>query len=267
MTTGVSSLELKNSTGDILNMTELESPISIKLPYTHDLTNRSRSQYIGANNTVFYKINVTQSGMALILKLHPENNATQFLMSFKYGERPSVSDSDLNATVPNFSSCVLSSGYVNCSRDPYVVFVSSELVNRTGYYFIGIKMKPRSGSRKRRCSGGGHSKRSCLQYKEAPVTDAPKVAQSIHAPKYSRGDVVYTMQVLPAACLYWSKAVSRWTTQGCQVKLNFFVATLNILPPYISVSAEIFLWSCADNFCLRRHKRFSQIEVIAQVSQ
>ena len=219
MTTGVSSLELKNSTGHLLNMTELESPISIRLPNSYDLTNSSRSHYVGANNTVFYKINVSQSGMALIVKLRPENNTTEFLVSVKYGQRPSLSDSDLIASVPNFSSCVRSSsGYVNCSRDPYVVFVSNELVNRTGYYFIGIKIKPRSGSRKRRCSGEGRSKRSCVQYKEAPVTDAPNMAQSIHAPNYSRGDVVHTMQVMPAACLYWSTAVSRWTTQGCRVK-------------------------------------------------
>ena len=219
MTTGVSSLELKNSAGHLLNMTELVSPISIKLPYTRNLTNSSRSHYVGANNTVFYKINVTQSGMALILKVRPENNATEFLVSVKYGKRPSLSDRDLNTTVPNFSFCAkLSSGYINCSRDPYVVFVKDELVRRTGFYYIGIKIKPMSGSRKRRCSGQGRSKRSCVQYKEASVTDAPNMAQFLHAPKYSRGDVIYTIQVLPAACLYWSTAVSRWTTEGCKVK-------------------------------------------------
>ena len=218
VTTGVSSLELKNSTGHILKITKLESPITIKLPYTRDLANSSRSHYVGANNTVFYKINVTQSGIALILKVRPENNLTEFLVLVKYGQRPSLSDSDLSATIPNFSSCVkLPSGDVNCSRDPYIVFVSNELVNRTGYYFIGIKLKPRSASRKRRCSEEVRSKRSCTQYKEAPATDAPNMVQSIHAPKYSRGDVIYTMQVLPAACLYWSAAVSRWKTEGCQV--------------------------------------------------
>lgn len=219
MATAVSSLELKNSTGHLLNMATLESPIIIKLPFIHHLTNSSRTHYIGANNTVFYKINVTQPGMALILKVRPENSSTEFLVSVKYGQRPSVGDSDLNTTVPKFSSCVrLTSGDVNCSRDPYVVFVSNELVTQTGYYFIGIKIKPKSRSRRRRCSGEGRSKRSCVQYKEAPATDAPKKAQSIQAPKYSRGDVIYTMQVLPAACLYWSSAVSRWTFKGCQVR-------------------------------------------------
>ena len=219
MTTGVSSLELKNSAGHLLNMTELESPISIKLPYFHDLTNSSLSHYVGVNNTVYFKINVNQTGMALILKVRPENNATEILVSVNYGERPSLGDSDFNATVPNFSSCVkLSPGYINCSRDPYVVFVSNELVNRVGYYFIGIKIKTGRRSRKRRCSEEGRSKRSCVQYKEAPVTDVPNVAQSIHAPRYSTGDVVYTMQVVPTFCLYWSAAASMWTTQGCQVK-------------------------------------------------
>ena len=219
MTTGVSSLELKNSTGHLLDMTTLESPISIKLPFTRDLTNSSQSHYIGANNTVFYKINVTQSGMALLLKVRPENNSTEFLVSVKYGQRPSVGDSDLDTTVPKFLSCArLSSGDVNCSRDPYLVFISNELVSQTGYYFIGIKIKPKIGSRRGRCSGEGRSKRSCVQYKEAPATDAPNIAQSIQAPKYSKGDVIYTMRVLPAACLYWSTALSRWTFEGCQVR-------------------------------------------------
>ncbi|XP_078344032.1 polycystin family receptor for egg jelly-like [Oculina patagonica] len=218
VTTGVSSLELKNSTGHLLNMTELESPISIKLPNTQDLSNSSRSHYVGANKTVFHKINVTQSGMALILKVRPENNATEFVVSVKYGERPSLGNSDFDTTVPNFSSCVqLSSGYVNCSRDPYVVFVNNALVSNTGYYFIGIKIKAKTGSRKRRCSGKGRSKRSCVQYKDAPATDDPNVVQSINAPQYSKADEVYTFQVLPAACLYWSTALSRWTTEGCKV--------------------------------------------------
>ena len=232
MTTGVSSLELKNSTGHILDIAKLESPISIKLPCTHDLTNSSRSQYVGANDTAYNKINVTQTGMTLILKVRPENNATELLVLVKYGQPPTLSDRDLDATVPNFSSCVWSSSdYVNCSRDPYVVFLSNKLVSRTGYYFIGIKIKARSGSRKRRCSGEGRSRRSCVEDKETPVTDVPNVARTIHAPKYSRGDVVYTMQALPAACLYWSTAVSKWTAEGCRVKYRnelrkFFVSRL-----------------------------------------
>ena len=221
MTTGVSSLELKNSTGHLLNMTELESPITIKLPNSEDLSNSTQSNFVKANKTVHHKINVTQPGMALILKLRPENNATEFLVSVKYGERPSSSSSDFDTTVPNFSSCVKrSSGYVNCSRDPYVVFINNELVRRTGYYFIGIRIKPKTLSRKRRCSGKGRSKRSCVQYKQAPSTDDPYVEQSIHAPRYSKGDEVYTIQVVPAACLFWSTASSRWTNEGCKVKLN-----------------------------------------------
>ena len=235
MTTEVSSLELKNSNGHLLNMTELDSPISIKLPNTHNLTNSSRSHYVKTNRTVFHKINVTQSGMALMLKVRPENNATNFLVSVKYAERPSLSNSDLNTTIPNFSSCVqVSSGYANCSRDPYIVFVNSELVSQTGYYFIGIRIKPKTGSRKRRCSEKGRSKRSCVQYKEAPTTNDPNVVQSIHAPQYSKGDAVYTIQVLPAACLYWSTAFSNWTTEGCKVKLRI---SFVIFPKYILTHA------------------------------
>lgn len=226
VTTGVSSLQLKNSNGHLFNMSELESPISIKLLNTHDLPSTSRSHYVKANRTVFYKINVTQSDMALILKVRPENNATEFLVSVKYGERPSLSDSDLNMTIPDFSSCVsISSEYVNCSRDPYVVFVNSVIVGKTGYYFIGITAKTKiSGiSRVKRCTHRGRSKRSCVQYKEPPTTGA-----TYHVPQYLTGDENYTMQVIPAACLFWSTEVSKWTTQGCEVRGRHYFACLGV---------------------------------------
>ena len=218
VTTGVSSLELKNSTGHLFNMTELTSPISIKLPNTQDLSNSSRSHFAGDNRTVFHKIDVTQSGMALILKVRPDNNATEFLVSVKYGERPSLSNSDLNMTLPDFSSCVQMSSErssVNCSRDPYMVFMNSALVAKTGYYFIGIKVKSRiSGiSRGKRCVGRGRSKRSCVQYKEPPTEGT-----TYHMPQYLTGDDNYTMQVIPAACLYWNADASKWTTEGCEVR-------------------------------------------------
>ena len=142
-------------------------------------------------------------------------------MSVKYGERPSLSKSDFNTTVPDFSSCVqLSAGNVSCSRDPYVALINNDLVRQTGYYFIGIKIKPKAGSRKRRCSTKGRSKRSCVQYKDAPATADRNVVESLHTPQYSKGDAVYSIQVLPAACLYWSTALSKWTTEGCTVKLR-----------------------------------------------
>ena len=220
VSTGVSSLELKTSTGHLLNTTELESPISIKLTNTHDLTNSSQSHYVKANRTVFHKINITQSGMALLLRVRPENNATEFFVSVKYGERPSLSNNDLNVTIPDLSSCLhISSGYINCSRDPYVVFLNSDAVIKTGNYFIGITAKARTSgtSRVKRCTDRGRSKRSCVQYKEPPTTSA-----TYHVPQYLTGDENYTMQVIPAACLYWNAEASNWTTEGCTVRGRHF---------------------------------------------
>jgi len=226
VTTGVTSLELKNSTGHVLNMTELESPISIKLPNTRYLTNNSRSHYVKANRTVFHKIRVTQSGMALLLKVRPENNVTEFLISIKYGERPSPGDSGFNKTIPDFSSCVsISSGYVNCSRDPYAVLISNVIVGKIGYYFVGITAKTKiSGiSRVKRCAGRGRSKKSCVQYKEPPTTRA-----TYHEPQYLTGDKNYTMQVMPAACLYWNTEESKWTTEGCEVRKGHYYACVKV---------------------------------------
>ena len=222
VTTGVSSLEFKNSTGNLIKMAELESPISIKLSNNQGLTNNTQSHYVGVNRTVYHKINITSSGMALLVKVRPEINGTEFSVSVKYNQRPSASNSDLNATVPDFSSCIpTSSGYVNCSHDPYVVFLDSAHVKQTGFYFIGIQVKsktPVRGSRIKRCLGQGRSKRYCVEYKEAPPTDGPeRETASYRRPQYRKGDENYTMQVIPAACLYWNTEKSKWTTEGCKV--------------------------------------------------
>ena len=212
VTTAVSSLEIKNSSGHPLNTTELTALITLKLQ-NQDFTNAFQTHYVGANRTVFYKINVTQLGMALMLNIRPESNETEFMVTLKYGERSSPSKNDLNLTIPDFSSCYkMPDGYVNCSRDPYIVFVNQEYVENKGlgYYFISLTAvsKISETSRSRRCT-----KQSCMQYKELPTTGA-----SFNLPQYREGDENYTIQVMPAACLYWNAVKSQWTSEGCKVK-------------------------------------------------
>ena len=211
MTTAVSSFTLKNSSGHLLNTKELN--VTIKLQNHQIFINTSQSHYITANRSIFYKINVTQLGMALMLKIRPESNKTEFLVTVKYGERPLPSNSNLNVTIPDLSSCDdTPDGYLNCSRDPYMVFLNQEFVseNGLGFFFVGLKAVSRVSaiSRVRRCS-----KRSCVQYKEPPTNGA-----SYSVPHYREGDENYTIQLMPAACLFWNAEISQWTSEGCRVR-------------------------------------------------
>lgn len=211
MTTAVSSFTLKNSSGHLLNTKELN--VTIKLQNLQIFINTSQSHYITANRSIFYKINVTQLGMALMLKIRPESNKIEFLVTVKYGERPLPSNSDLNVTIPDLSSCDdTPDGYLNCSRDPYMVFLNQEFVseNGLGFFFVGLKAVSRVSaiSRVRRCS-----KRSCVQYKEPPTNGA-----SYSVPHYREGDENYTIQLMPAACLFWNAEISQWTSEGCRVR-------------------------------------------------
>ena len=213
VTTTVSSLEVRKSSGYLMNTTELTAPISIRLQGHQKLTNTTRSHSVEANRTVFYKINVTQLGMALMLKIRPESSKTEFLVTVKYGERPSLSNSDFNVTIPDLSSCdMMPDGYLNCTRDPYMVFLNQEFVQKKGhgFYLVGLTAMPRVSaiSRIRRCS-----KRSCVQYKEPPTNGA-----SYSVPQYRKGDENYTIQVMPAACLFWNAEISQWTSEGCRVR-------------------------------------------------
>ena len=212
VTTAVSSLELKNSSGHPLNTTGLTAPIAIRLQNLQEFTNTSQSHYVGANRTVFYKLSVNQTGLALMLKIRPESNETKFLVTVKYGKR-SVSNSDLNLTIPDLSSCdKIPDGYVNCSRDPYMVFMNQEFIESKGlgYYFISLTAVSRIPkiSRMRRCS-----EQSCVQFKEPPTEGG-----IFSVPQYREGDETYTIQVMPAACLYWNAEISQWTSDGCKVK-------------------------------------------------
>ena len=211
VTTAVSSLELRNSSGNLLNTKELN--VTIKLQNLQVFINTSQSHYVRANRTIFYKINVTQSGMALMLRIRPESNKTEFVVTVKYGERPLPSNSDLNVTIPDLSSCDdMPEGYLNCSRDPYMVFLNQEFVQKKGqgFYFIGLNTMSRVSkiSRARRCS-----KRSCVQYKEPPTKGA-----SYSVPHYREGDENYTIQAMPVACLFWNAEISQWTSEGCRVR-------------------------------------------------
>ena len=209
LTSGVSSLEVKNSTGHLLIMTELTTPITIKIRNNHNLLNISQTHSVGARNTLFHKINVTHLGMALILKVRPEKNKTELFVALKFGKRPSANNSDINATIPNFSSCAHtpSGSYVNCSSDPYEVFVNSKVIKRTGAYFIGIQVKSKSPSRKRRCSGD---------------MDDMETGQSPSDPQFSKGNENYTIRVMPAACLYWNTEISQWSYDGCKVSKHCY---------------------------------------------
>ena len=218
LTSGVFSLEFKNSHGHLFNVTELTTPMTIKLRNNYNLINTSRSYSVGTRKTVFHKIHVTHLGITLILRVRPENSKTELFVTLKFGERPSANNSDMNVTVPNFSTCAQTSfGYVNCSTDPYKVLVDSKLIKKTGIYFIGLQIKSKSPSRKRRCIGQGRSKRACVQYKEVPAADDTKAGQSPRNRIFRKGDENYTIQVMPAACLYWNTAMSKWTFGGCKV--------------------------------------------------
>ena len=221
ITTAVSSLELKNSNGSFIEITGLESPILIRLINERKLTNNSQSYFIGANRMVYHKINVTSPGMAMLIKVLPENKRTKFFIFVNYQERPTAVKSDFKTSLPDFSSCTRkSSNYVNCSREPFVVFVDSAHINRTGLHFVGIQVESNTtakSSREKRCVGKNHrSKRSCVEYKEPPTRDSSVEGRtSVHKPQYNKGDENYTMQIIPAACLYWNS--KEWTNEGCKV--------------------------------------------------
>ena len=145
------------------------------------------------------------------------------------GVRPTPSNYTFRTRVPNFSSCRTyddRTGNFNCTDNPYVFSLSSNVTGEIGVHFIGIRLALDKGTRNSRIKrnrlmksckdSNGRQKRSCVGVKDPP-TDPPPTPE-IKVPQYDqRTDVNYTMSVTMRSCLYWSETRQAWTSEGCKV--------------------------------------------------
>lgn len=230
----VVEFSLKTDDGTTLEISGLKDPVELFIPMLRNNRkregeNRTDEKYFakpsnGSDNLRYHRINIPSRNSIVFFEIKPAKG-TFFDIFVSAQKKPTPSKYQYKTRVPDFSSCTPnpdSTGYYNCSDNPYEVTLSSDVTGKIGVHFIGIMFtadKSLKGRRRaaRSCgSHGGRQKRSCIGVKDPPTTPPP--TPRIVVPQYNQStDVNYTISVTVTNCFYWSEQKQAWTNEGCIV--------------------------------------------------
>lgn len=231
----VLSLDLKNQDGSRLNISGLSHPIELFIPeedHKEEIkieTGRHLflKPYNDSSAIRYHKIEIESELESTFVEIRPENGF-RFDVFVSSGVKPTPDNCTFRTQIPDFSSCNNKTkiGYFNCTSNPYVFTVSSNVTGNIGVHFIGIRLaldldaRIAGFNRKRTVRScidtHGRQKRSCIGVKDPPTTPPP--TPEIIVPQYDkRTDVNYTMSVTMRSCLFWSERGQAWTNHGCKV--------------------------------------------------
>ena len=257
------SLNLKGSNGKPLNISGLSEDIEISIPRTDTSSPKPEGTYFTKDTNLtmqFHTFPINEEGLSIQLEIHPVNYTDTFKAFAKKGSRPSRSNYDMIMTIPDFSSCHLneSVGYVNCSYDPYMMFIPSESLEVGAVYFVGIlyegadDSQERVRDRQRRdCLSGGRMKRSCIKYKDPPPTPKPEGFVTVKPLFDALNSHNYTLKRNSVGCRYWDPVVHRWSTKGCKVSVFISIVNNSVLPLERYVSYRPVLRGDTRDHCLQ----------------
>ena len=244
----VLKLDLKNVYGSHLNISGLSQPIELfipqkdqrqDLPQDHLFVKRPAND---SSKLRYHRIVIENDFQSAFVEIKPKNNSI-FDVFVSGGVKPTPESYTLKTRIPDYSSCKnydARIGYSNCTGNPYIFSLSSNLTGVIGVHFVGIRLALEANERttrskrndiKRPCKDShGRQKRSCIGVKDPP-TPTPEIV----VPQYDRRtDVNYTMSVVMRSCLYWSESKQIWISEGCKV------CNVDSLP-FVNIEMEGFI--------------------------
>ena len=216
---------MQNLASDI----QLEIQLREQAPETDSKLVKSAS-FVKPGRMQYHRIKVTEVQASYLITITTKDSLNIFV---KFGSKPSIEDYDRNYTIPDFSSCTKSTGTdqedeYNCTRTPHQLFLASELLNRTGVYYLGILYSENISAvnyplRKRRsCFSTSRAKRSCVETR-TPPPPLGEYKEGTIPPYDPRVDMNYTIETEELSCRFWSHDEGKWITKGCKVQMFFFL--------------------------------------------
>ena len=229
----VLALDLKDETRKVIKVANLSDGVKLVTPLKPQEAIPENSQYFTNNDHLrFYEIDVEYEDTLIILEITPGEPSINLFVYMRYGQRPTIKEHDLKATISSNLMCVWmlsahgkKNSETECSFNQFSPIKT--LAKRPGKYFLGVQSYNGSANnshrrKKRSCFGNRREKRSCVEVKDAPPSP-PQSKNVTVVPVYdSDTDQNYTLRVALGSCVYWSEEREMWITDGCQVSyVNF----------------------------------------------
>lgn len=233
----VVSLTLKDDSGNVINISDLHSEISLKVPINKKIGNDTPlvEEYSVPNFMLYREFTENHGNSKIKLSLNLQRSAA-FELYVKYGVKPTQKDYDYFTTLDK-DTCQNKTN--SCANVSHHVWFDAE---RKGKYFIGLLQKEAS-TRKRRSASTIDSPKKVLQLskilkKRMPRSlsqlnkteeelcvkfkDPPKTGTTVNVtvklpPHDPEKSVNFTVEVDSVGCRYWSESKQEWMSDGCKV--------------------------------------------------
>lgn len=229
----VLSVTLKDESGNVINISNLHSPISLTVPVKTTENSTAPVEEYSVPDVMLHRVFTENRGNSLVkLSLKLEKPAP-FEVYVKYGARPTKEDYDYFATLDEGT----------CQNEKQSCDVSTQVwfdAERKGKYFIGLLQKSKlrerrsapkrdslnkvlalNAPKKRRSRSlsqlNNQDEKLCVKFKDPP-TPQPVVNVTVKkAPYDPETSVNFTLEVDSTGCLYWSETEEQWMSEGCKV--------------------------------------------------
>lgn len=232
--TKVVSLTLKDESGNVINIANLHSAISLTVPIKNTGNKTPPVEEYSVPDIMFYRVFTENRGNSSVRLSFNLERPAPFEVYVKYGARPTKQDYDYFTTL-DVGTC--QNETLSCNVSTHVWFDAE----RQGKYFIGLLQQ--SKSRERRSASkinyrdrdlqwkvpkkrmprslsslNNPDEKLCVKFKDPP-TAQPMVNVTVKMPPYdTETSVNFTLEVDSTGCLYWSETKEQWLSEGCKVR-------------------------------------------------
>jgi len=231
----VLSLELKDDQRKIMEI--LSSDVVIEMtPRPQKYPLKISPFFTNNNSPRFHEIKVDYENTVVRLDIAPEDALVKLAFYIRFGQRPTIREHDLNATISSYEKCIWNKMNENLEgkNGCYSSRLIEVLAKTPGRYYVAVlsnsnitKFRRR---KKRSCFGQPRQRRACVDIKSPPPTPSHGKNVSV-VPVYDpSSDHNYTLKVAMGSCVYWSETKQKWITDGCRVSpCNFHHHLLSVI--------------------------------------